>query len=80
MERAEIEGKPFIDIVHSDGNFVWLPVGERADELRDHLIATARVAPRSYAGEGVRYTVIDEAHNDAFIDGVAEWATRAPRA
>lgn len=75
MERAEIDGKPFIEIVHSDGNFVWIPVGERADELRDHL-AGAGLAPRSFAGEGVRYTVIDEAHNDAFIDAVAEWATR----
>jgi len=76
MERAEIDGKPFIDIVHSDGNFVWLPVGERAEELRNHLIETARVNPRAYPGEGVRYTVIEEAHNDAFIDAVAEWATR----
>ena len=75
MERAEIDGKPFIPIVHSDGNFVWIPAGERADALRDHL-AEAGVTPRSFAGEGVRYTVIDEAHNDAFIDAVAEWATR----
>ena len=76
MERAEIDGKPFIEIVHSDGNFVWLPVGDRAEDLREYLIETARVNPRAYAGEGVRYTVIEEAYNDAFIDAVADWATR----
>ena len=76
MERAEIEGKPFIDIVHSDGNFVWLPVGERAEELYEYLIETVRITARVYPGYGVRYTVIEEPHNDAFIDAVAEWATR----
>ncbi|WP_110590085.1 aminotransferase class I/II-fold pyridoxal phosphate-dependent enzyme [Microbacterium suaedae] len=76
MERAEIEGKPRIEIVHSDGNFVWLPVGSRAEELRDHLVDEARVVPRAYAGEGVRYTVIEAEHNDRFVDAVSEWATR----
>lgn len=76
MELAEIDGKPHIDIAHSDGNFVWLPVGERAEDLGAHLIEAARINARVYAGEGVRYTVIEEAVNDAFIDAVAEWATR----
>ncbi|WP_156761230.1 aminotransferase class I/II-fold pyridoxal phosphate-dependent enzyme [Microbacterium karelineae] len=76
MERAEIDGRPRIDIVHSDGSFVWLPVGDRAEALRDHLVDAARVLPRAYAGEGVRYTVIEAEHNDRFIDGVSEWATR----
>lgn len=77
MERAEIEGRPRIDIVHSDGSFVWLPVGARAEELRDHLVDEARVVPRAYPGEGVRYTVIEAEHNDRLIDAVSSWATRA---
>lgn len=75
MERAEIEGRPSIPIVHSDGNFVWLPVGERADELHAHIVEHARVLPRVYSGEGVRCTVIEAEHNDRVIDAVSEWAT-----
>ncbi|WP_221583449.1 aminotransferase class I/II-fold pyridoxal phosphate-dependent enzyme [Microbacterium sp. G2-8] len=75
MERAEIDDRPHIDIPHSDGNFVWLPVGERADDLRRHLVDTAGIVPRAYTGAGVRYTVIEPEHNDRFIDAVTEWAT-----
>ena len=68
MEKAEIDGKPFIDIVHSDGDAVWLPVGDRAAEL------AAVAGGTEYPGEGVRYRVGSD--NDAFIDAVSEWATR----
>lgn len=76
MEKAEIDGKPFIDIVHSDGDAVWLPVGDRAAEL------AAVAGGTEYPGEGVRYRIGTD--NDAFIDAVTEWATtprtRAARA
>ncbi|WP_051172339.1 aminotransferase class I/II-fold pyridoxal phosphate-dependent enzyme [Microbacterium indicum] len=77
MEKAEIDGRPHIEIPHSDGNFVWLPVGERAAELRAHVLEAAGIVIRAYPGAGVRYTVIEEEHNSAFVDAVSDWATRA---
>lgn len=75
MERAEIDGKPHIDVPHSDGNFVWLPVGERAADLHAHLVAEARVNAQAFPGAGLRYTVVEEDANDRFIDAVTVWAT-----
>ena len=67
MEKAAAEGRPSIEIVHSDGDAVWLPVGDRADDL------AARAGGTVYPGRGVRYRVGND--NDAFIDAVSEWAT-----
>ncbi|NHI15783.1 aminotransferase class I/II-fold pyridoxal phosphate-dependent enzyme [Microbacterium excoecariae] len=75
MERAEAEGEPSIPVPHSDGNFVWLPVGERAEELAAELRSTARILARAFPGLGVRYTVVEAEHNDRFIDAVSAWAT-----
>jgi len=68
MEKAELERRPFIDIVHSDGDAVWLPVADRAHDLAEHAGAVA------YPGEGVRYEVGSD--GDAFIDAVSEWVAR----
>jgi len=68
MEKAELEHGPFIDIVHSDGDAVWLPVGPRAESLGAHAGGTV------HAGRGVRYEIGSD--GDAFIEAVSEWALR----
>ncbi|MBP2436669.1 aminotransferase class I/II-fold pyridoxal phosphate-dependent enzyme [Microbacterium amylolyticum] len=75
MEKAEIEGRRHIAIPHSDGNFVWLPVGEKADELHATLLSDARILARSFPGVGLRYTVVEEDVNARFIETVTAWAT-----
>lgn len=50
----------------SYGNFVWLPVGERAAELAAACRGDG-LAVHSFAGEGVRVTVDTEAANDRFL-------------
>ncbi|MGO1266969.1 MAG: aminotransferase class I/II-fold pyridoxal phosphate-dependent enzyme [Microbacterium gubbeenense] len=67
MERAELDDKPFIDIVHSDGDAVWIPVGDRSAAL------AARAGGSEFPGAGVRYEIGSD--NDAFVDAVSEWAT-----
>ncbi|MGI6877292.1 aminotransferase class I/II-fold pyridoxal phosphate-dependent enzyme [Microbacterium sp. gxy059] len=76
MERAEIDGRPHIPIVHADGCFVWIPVGDRAQELRAHLLAEAGALTLAVPGRGVRVTVRDAATNDRIIDAITAWATR----
>lgn len=68
MEKAELERRPFIDIVHSDADAVWLPVGPGAESLGAHAGGTV------HAGRGVRYEIGSD--GDAFIDAVSEWVAR----
>lgn len=46
----------------SQGNFVWLPAGDRSESLSSHL-AQRGILTRCFAGEGVRITVGDRSDN-----------------
>ena len=54
----------------AQGNFVWLPLGERTPELVA-LAEEAGITVRPFAGEGVRITIGEPEANDLFL-GVAE--------
>ncbi|WP_432565251.1 aminotransferase class I/II-fold pyridoxal phosphate-dependent enzyme [Kineococcus sp. SYSU DK003] len=53
------------------GNFVWLPVGERATEL-ERLCVRHGVSVRAFAGEGVRVTVGDPDAEAAVLAAVED--------
>lgn len=61
-----------LPVALSAANFVWLPVGRKAEALAAHLCA-ASIATRCFAGEGVRITTGTEADTDAVLDAVACW-------
>lgn len=48
------------------GNFVWLPLGERTSEFV-RAAAAAGISVRPFAGEGVRITIGETAGNDVFL-------------
>jgi len=50
----------------AEGNFVWLPLGERADEFA-RATAEAGVIVRPFAGDGVRITIGPRAANDRWL-------------
>ncbi|MDH2456599.1 histidinol-phosphate transaminase [Corynebacterium bovis] len=52
--------------VPSETNFVWLPLGERSEEIAELMIENG-VVVRCFAGEGVRLTVTDEEETEALI-------------
>lgn len=58
----------------SQANFVWLPLGERAEEFnahcREHLVIT-----RCFAGHGVRVSVGDPEENVRFLAAAKEFVT-----
>ncbi|PRY11534.1 histidinol-phosphate transaminase [Kineococcus rhizosphaerae] len=60
------------------GNFVWLPVSERALELEARCVAHG-VSVRAFAGEGVRVTVGDPAAEAAVLTAVEEFLVRSAR-
>lgn len=52
----------------AQGNFFWVPAGEKAGELAERLAAAEpSVLVRPFAGEGVRVTIGDVAENDALL-------------
>ena len=59
----------------SQANFVWLPLGARAEEFnahcREHLVIT-----RCFAGDGVRVSVGDPEENDRFLTAARQFVTR----
>jgi histidinol-phosphate aminotransferase len=57
----------------AQGNFVWLPLGERTPEL---VAAAERagIMVRPFAGEGVRVSIGEPAGNDVFLKVAAEFA------
>ncbi|MBF0817180.1 aminotransferase class I/II-fold pyridoxal phosphate-dependent enzyme [Microbacterium paludicola] len=76
-ERRRIEDalqQRGIPAARSEGNFVWLPAGERALELFTH-VADAGILARAYEGYGLRYTVDTVESNDLFVEAVAGWWT-----
>ena len=57
----------------AQGNFVWLPLGERT---ADFVAAAeqAGIVVRPFAGEGVRVTIGEPAGNDVFLEVAAAFA------
>ncbi len=56
-------------VTPSQGNFVWLPVGEQAVPLFGRLEA-AGVVVRPFEGEGVRITIGSPPQNQAMLDAI----------
>ncbi|ABS05754.1 histidinol-phosphate transaminase [Kineococcus radiotolerans] len=54
------------DVPDAQGNFLWLPVGERAVELAGAFGAEG-LAVRPFAGAGIRVTVAETAANDRLL-------------
>ena len=61
------------DVPDSEANFVWLPAGERSDELATACAAVG-VAVRTFPGEGVRVTVAEPEANDRWLQAAAPFA------
>jgi histidinol-phosphate aminotransferase len=59
-------------VAPSHANFVWLGLGERTGAFAAHC-ATAGVAVRPFAGEGVRVSIGSAEENDAFLTAAASF-------
>ena len=55
-----------IDVPDSHGNFVWLSLGDSADEFAQHC-EEAGVVVRSFPGDGVRVTIGERGANDLWL-------------
>jgi histidinol-phosphate aminotransferase len=58
--------KVYPDVPDSQGNFIWLPLGERTTEVA-RACEAAGVYVRPFAGDGIRVTVGTPEENDAFL-------------
>ena len=54
------------DVPVSEGNFVWLPLGERAAEFNEYCLDN-KVIVRAFAGDGARVTIGEPDENDTFL-------------
>jgi histidinol-phosphate aminotransferase len=61
------------DVPDAQGNFVWLPLGERTAELAA-AAEEAGVMVRPFAGEGVRVSIGEPAGNDVLLKVTAALA------
>ena len=61
------------DVPDAQGNFVWLPLGERAVDLAVAAEA-AGIMVRPFAGDGVRVSIGEPAGNDVLLDVAARFA------
>jgi histidinol-phosphate aminotransferase len=59
----------------AQGNFVWLPLGDRSDDFAAHCDARG-VSVRPFASDGVRITVGEKEANDLFLSAAAEMVPR----
>jgi histidinol-phosphate aminotransferase len=59
----------------AQGNFVWLPLGERSADFAAHCDARG-VSVRPFASDGVRITVGEKEANDLFLSAAAERVLR----
>ena len=69
QERSRVLGaiaEMGYDVPEAQGNFVWLPLGERADEFA-LASAEAGVIVRPFAGDGVRITIGRRPDNDRWL-------------
>lgn len=58
----------------SQANFLWLPLGDRTDEIYLALEKTG-VVTRPFSGEGIRVTVSTASENDRFLAALAAVAS-----
>jgi len=61
------------EVPETQANFVWLPLGERAQDFAEHCLQHG-VVVRAYAPDGVRITIGDERENDAFLAAARSYA------
>jgi histidinol-phosphate aminotransferase len=54
------------EVPESQGNFVWLPLGERTAAFNEHML-DHKVIVRAFVGEGARVTIGLPEENDAFL-------------
>ncbi|WP_062137664.1 histidinol-phosphate transaminase [Demequina aestuarii] len=60
------------EVPDAQGNFVWLPAGERTTAIAQALAALEpAILVRPFAGEGIRVTIGTRQENDAFLAGLA---------
>ncbi|MFZ2529387.1 MAG: histidinol-phosphate transaminase [Rhodococcus sp. (in: high G+C Gram-positive bacteria)] len=64
-----------IETPPSGGNFVWIPVGDRATELEAACVARG-VSVRTFTGDGVRVTVGDRDAENAVLAAVTDLTAR----
>ena len=57
------------EVPEAQGNFVWLPLGERTEEFAG-VAKDAGLVVRPFAGEGVRATIAEPEANDRLVDVV----------
>ena len=76
-ERSRVRGALLemgYTVPDSQANFVWLPLGNRAEEFtahcREHLVIT-----RCFAGDGVRVSIGDPDENNRFVGAAKEFVT-----
>jgi histidinol-phosphate aminotransferase len=62
-------------VPQAEANFVWLPLGEHADEFADSC-NLAGVSVRPFSPDGVRVTIADPEANDAFLAAVRAYPRR----
>lgn len=63
-----------LQVLPSQANFVWTPLGERAVDFAE-LAAAHGVLVRPFPGEGVRITVGDPQLADALSPALAQWSS-----
>ncbi|MFV0286239.1 MAG: aminotransferase class I/II-fold pyridoxal phosphate-dependent enzyme, partial [Demequina sp.] len=60
------------EVPEAQGNFVWIPAGDRTVEIAVALAALEpAVLVRPFAGEGIRVTVGSTVENDAVLAAMA---------
>lgn len=62
------------DVPDAQGNFVWLPLGDRAVEFAD-ACAQVNLSVRAFAGDGVRITVAEPAAIDRLLTVTPRFAS-----
>ncbi|GAB3566296.1 histidinol-phosphate transaminase [Spelaeicoccus albus] len=62
-----------IEVVDSQANFVWLPLGDDTPRF-DEFMTERKVIVRAFAADGARVTISTPADNDAFLSAAREWA------
>lgn len=75
FERARVINelaKAGWDIPDAQGNFIWMPLGDRALEFAAEA-QRAGILVRPFAGDGVRVSIGEKEANDIFIDLAARW-------
>ena len=65
------------EVPEAQGNFVWLPLADRALEFAAAAEQTG-ISVRPFAGDGVRVSIGEPEGNDVFLEVAAAWASGVP--